>query len=54
MDDKRGTRYGGQKTGRALPVKLVLLGRDAPYLRPSNDTAFAVTVSNLTVSLPTR
>jgi predicted acyl esterase len=35
-------------------VKLVLLGRDAPYLRASNDTAFAVTVSNLTITLPTR
>jgi fermentation-respiration switch protein FrsA (DUF1100 family) len=35
-------------------VKLVLLGRDAPYLRASNNPAFAVTVSKLTVSLPTR
>jgi hypothetical protein len=34
-------------------AKLVLLGSDAPYLRPSNDLAFAVQVSNLTVSLPT-
>jgi fermentation-respiration switch protein FrsA (DUF1100 family) len=34
-------------------VKLVLLGNDAPYLRPSNDAAFTVQVSNLTVSLPT-
>ena len=34
-------------------AKLVLLGSDAPYLRPSNDLACAVQVSNLTVSLPT-
>jgi fermentation-respiration switch protein FrsA (DUF1100 family) len=34
-------------------VKLVLLGSDAPYLRPSNDLAFSVQVSQLTVSLPT-
>lgn len=34
-------------------AKLVLLGSDAPYLRPSNDTAFTVTVSDLTVTLPT-
>lgn len=33
-------------------VKLVLLGSDAPYLRPSNDVAFSVRVSGLTVSLP--
>jgi len=33
-------------------AKLVLLGSDAPYLRPSNDLAFTVQVSNLTVSLP--
>src|SRR5438874_10565792 len=43
--------------GYAFPsgdqVKLVLLGRDAPYLRGSNDTAFAVTVSRLTVTLET-
>src|SRR5207302_1975336 len=35
-------------------VKLVLLGRDAPYLRASNNPAFAVTVSKLTVILPIR
>jgi fermentation-respiration switch protein FrsA (DUF1100 family) len=34
-------------------VELQLLGRDAPYYRASNST-FAVEVSNLTVSLPTR
>jgi fermentation-respiration switch protein FrsA (DUF1100 family) len=34
-------------------AKLVLLGSDAPYLRSSNDLAFTVQVSNLTVSLPT-
>jgi fermentation-respiration switch protein FrsA (DUF1100 family) len=33
-------------------VKLQLLGRDAPYYRASNGT-FTVTISNLTVSLPT-
>jgi hypothetical protein len=33
-------------------VKLELLGRDAPYYRASNGT-FTVTVSNLTVTLPT-
>jgi len=35
-------------------AKLVLLGSDAPYLRPSNDLAFSVQVSDLTVTLPTR
>ena len=44
--------------GYAFPagdeVKLVLLGSDAPYLRKSNDQTFAVRVSNVTVSLPTR
>ncbi|MDX6610147.1 MAG: type transport system ATP-binding protein [Solirubrobacterales bacterium] len=34
-------------------AKLVLLGSDAPYLRPSNDLAFSVQVSKLKVSLPT-
>ena len=34
-------------------VKLVLLGSDAPYLRPSNDLAFTVQVTDLSVSLPT-
>jgi hypothetical protein len=34
-------------------VKLVLLGSDAPYLRPSNNLAFSVQVSQVTVSLPT-
>jgi fermentation-respiration switch protein FrsA (DUF1100 family) len=34
-------------------VKLVLLGSDGPYLRPSNDLAFSVQVSDLTVTLPT-
>ncbi|HWE13584.1 MAG TPA: CocE/NonD family hydrolase, partial [Solirubrobacteraceae bacterium] len=34
-------------------VKLELLGRDAPYLRASNDIGFVVSVSNLTVTLPT-
>lgn len=33
-------------------VRLVLLGSDAPYLRASNDLAFSVAVSDLTVSLP--
>jgi hypothetical protein len=33
-------------------VKLELLGRDAPYYRASNGT-FTVTLSNVTVSLPT-
>ena len=35
-------------------LKLELVGRDAPYLRASNDVAFTVAVSNLIVSLPTR
>jgi predicted acyl esterase len=43
--------------GYAFPpghtVKLVLLGADGPYLRPSNDLAFTVQVSDLTASLPT-
>jgi fermentation-respiration switch protein FrsA (DUF1100 family) len=34
-------------------AKLVLLGSDDPYLRMSNDAAFTVQVSNLTVTLPT-
>lgn len=34
-------------------AKLVLLGSDDPYLRMSNDTAFSVQVSNVTVTLPT-
>jgi hypothetical protein len=34
-------------------AKLVLAGSDTPYLRPSNNLAFLVQVSNLTVSLPT-
>ncbi|MDP9276640.1 MAG: hypothetical protein M3O76_00315 [Actinomycetota bacterium] len=34
-------------------AKLVLLGSDDPYLRMSNDAAFSVQVSNLTVALPT-
>jgi predicted acyl esterase len=34
-------------------AKLVLAGSDIPYLRPSNNLAFLVQVSNLTVSLPT-
>lgn len=34
-------------------AKLVLLGSDAPYLRASNDLAFTVQVSDLSVSLPT-
>jgi fermentation-respiration switch protein FrsA (DUF1100 family) len=34
-------------------VKLQLLGRDAPYYRASNGT-FAIEVSNVTVTLPTR
>jgi fermentation-respiration switch protein FrsA (DUF1100 family) len=34
-------------------AKLVLLGSDAPYLRPSNDLAFTVRVSQLSASLPT-
>jgi fermentation-respiration switch protein FrsA (DUF1100 family) len=43
--------------GYAFPAghtaKLVLLGSDAPYLRPSNNLAFSVQVSDLTVKLPT-
>jgi fermentation-respiration switch protein FrsA (DUF1100 family) len=43
--------------GYAFPAgdtaKLVLLGADAPYLRASNDLAFGVQVSGLTVDLPT-
>jgi fermentation-respiration switch protein FrsA (DUF1100 family) len=35
-------------------VKLELLGRDAPYLRASNNAVFAVTVSKLSVTSPTR
>jgi fermentation-respiration switch protein FrsA (DUF1100 family) len=34
-------------------AKLVLAGSDAPYLRPSNDLAFTVQVSQLSASLPT-
>jgi fermentation-respiration switch protein FrsA (DUF1100 family) len=34
-------------------AKLVLMGSDDPYLRASNDLAFNVQVSNLTVTLPT-
>jgi predicted acyl esterase len=34
-------------------AKLVLLGSDDPYLRRSNNPAFSVAVSNLTVTLPT-
>ncbi len=34
-------------------AKLELLGSDAPYLRPSNDLAFSVQVSQLSASLPT-
>jgi fermentation-respiration switch protein FrsA (DUF1100 family) len=34
-------------------AKLELLGSDAPYLRASNDLAFSVQVSGLTISLPT-
>ena len=33
-------------------AKLVLLGSDGPYLRPSNDLGFLVNVSELSVSLP--
>jgi len=35
-------------------ARLVLLGSDAPYLRPSNNVAFTVQISQLSVSLPTR
>jgi hypothetical protein len=35
-------------------LKLVLLGRDAPYLRASNDTLFSVSVSKLSATIPTR
>jgi fermentation-respiration switch protein FrsA (DUF1100 family) len=34
-------------------VKLELVGRDAPYLRASNNATFTVRVSDLTVTLPT-
>jgi NAD(P)-dependent dehydrogenase (short-subunit alcohol dehydrogenase family) len=34
-------------------AKLVLLGSDVPYLRPSNNLGFVVNVSDLSVSLPT-
>jgi len=34
-------------------VKLVLLGADPPYLERSNNSSFRVSVSSLTVSLPT-
>lgn len=34
-------------------AKLVLAGSDAPYLRPSNDLAFTVRVSQLSATLPT-
>ncbi len=34
-------------------AKLLLLGSDAPYLRPSNNVAFTVQVSQVNVSLPT-
>jgi fermentation-respiration switch protein FrsA (DUF1100 family) len=58
-DNQSGTvTFQLHGNGYAFPpgdqVKLVLLGRDAPYLRPSNDTTFAVTVSKLTITLPTR
>jgi fermentation-respiration switch protein FrsA (DUF1100 family) len=35
-------------------VKLELLGRDAPYLRASNDIGFVVSVSKLRITIPTR
>ena len=58
-DNQAGTiTFQLHGNGYAFPsgdqVKLVLLGRDAPYLRASNNPAFAVTVSKLTVILPTR
>jgi predicted acyl esterase len=34
-------------------AKLVLQGSDDPYLRRSNNPGFSVSVSNLTVTLPT-
>ena len=34
-------------------VKLELMGRDAPYLRASNNTAFVIRISNVTATLPT-
>jgi hypothetical protein len=32
----------------------VLLGRHAAYLRASNDAAFTITISGVTITLPTR
>jgi hypothetical protein len=43
----------GYAFGPGHKAKLVLLGSDIPYLRPSNNLAFFVRVSHLTVSLPT-
>jgi hypothetical protein len=43
---------GGWRFDAGHTVKLELLGRDAPYLRPSNGS-FSVAVSGLTLELPT-
>jgi hypothetical protein len=53
-DGSNTFRYNNDYFARqGYAVKLVLLGSDAPYLRPSNDLAFTVQVSDLSVSLPT-
>jgi fermentation-respiration switch protein FrsA (DUF1100 family) len=43
----------GYRFAAGHTVKLVLAGSDAPYLRPSNDLAFTVQVSQLSATLPT-
>lgn len=43
----------GYRFGQGHTVELQLLGRDAPYYRPSN-AAFAVRAAKVSVSLPTR
>jgi hypothetical protein len=58
MADQTGKRIvfqlhgNGWKFAAGHAPQLELLGRDAPYLRPSNNT-FTVSVSNVLVELPT-
>jgi fermentation-respiration switch protein FrsA (DUF1100 family) len=44
----------GWRFERGHVPKLELLGRDAPYARPSNGSGFAVTVKKLALELPVR
>jgi fermentation-respiration switch protein FrsA (DUF1100 family) len=58
LDDQKGRLTfqllgNGWKFERGHTAKLELLGRDAPYLRPSNGQ-FTVKVSDLTLELPAR